>query len=66
MRWVDFQKLGSDMDRLKGSVEKTEMIEELGALKDNEARVEFRFDSDQVSFAPFTTADDFIPTRSNC
>ncbi|GMR59420.1 hypothetical protein PMAYCL1PPCAC_29615 [Pristionchus mayeri] len=39
----ELRKLGKEIASIKGSVEKTDIIETLGGLKDDEARADFRF-----------------------
>ncbi|GMT11635.1 hypothetical protein PFISCL1PPCAC_2932, partial [Pristionchus fissidentatus] len=39
----EFEKLGRELSSMDGSVEKTDILETLGGLKDDEARAEFRF-----------------------
>eukprot|EP00080_Pristionchus_pacificus_P021187 PDM81207.1 nuaf-1 [Pristionchus pacificus] len=39
----ELKKLGKEIASIKGSVEKTDIIETLGGLKDDEARADFRF-----------------------
>ncbi|GMS80384.1 hypothetical protein PENTCL1PPCAC_2559 [Pristionchus entomophagus] len=39
----EFKKLGKEISSIRGSVEKTDILEALGGLKDDEARADYRF-----------------------